>query len=80
MDASLMGRMKELEEENRRLKKMCAESQMSADRLRGAMQNVVRPSQRREMGGGAVEARGATIRQACTDPRQASVGQLALAA
>ncbi len=25
MDASLMARMKELEEENRRLKKMCAE-------------------------------------------------------
>ena len=38
MDASLMGRMKELEEENRRLKKMYAESQMSADILREAMQ------------------------------------------
>lgn len=37
MDASLMGRMKELEEENRRLKKMYAESQMSADILREAM-------------------------------------------
>ena len=38
MDASLMGRMKELEEENRGLKKMYAESQMSADILREAMQ------------------------------------------
>jgi putative transposase len=37
MDASLMARMKELEEENRRLKKMYAESQMSADILREAM-------------------------------------------
>lgn len=34
MDASLMGRMKELEEKNRRLKKMVAESQMSANILR----------------------------------------------
>lgn len=37
MDASLMARMKELEEENRRLKKMYAESQMSADILREAI-------------------------------------------
>jgi putative transposase len=37
MDASLMGRMKELEEENRRLKKMYSESQMSTDILREAM-------------------------------------------
>ena len=37
MDASLMARMKELEEENRRLKKMYAESQMSADILKEAL-------------------------------------------
>jgi putative transposase len=37
MDASLMARMKELEEENRRLKKMYAESQMQADVLKEAM-------------------------------------------
>ena len=37
MDASLMSRMKELEEENRRLKKMYAESQMSADILKEAL-------------------------------------------
>jgi len=37
MDASLMKRMKELEEENRRLKKMYAESQMSADLLKEAL-------------------------------------------
>lgn len=37
MDASFMTRMKELEEENRCLKKMCAESQMDAEILREAM-------------------------------------------
>ncbi len=37
MDASMMSRMKELEEENRRLKKMYAESQMSADLLKEAL-------------------------------------------
>ena len=31
MDASLMKRMKELEEENRRLKKMYAEEKLKAD-------------------------------------------------
>jgi putative transposase len=34
MDASLMSRIKELEDENRRLKKMYAEAQMSADVLK----------------------------------------------
>lgn len=37
MDVSMMTRMKELEEENRRLKKMYAESQMDAEILREAM-------------------------------------------
>ncbi len=37
MDASMMGRLKELEEQNRRLKKMYAESQMQADVLKEAM-------------------------------------------
>ena len=31
MDASMMKRMKELEEENRRLKKMCAEERLKAE-------------------------------------------------
>jgi putative transposase len=31
MDASLMARMKELEDENRRLKKMCAEERLKAE-------------------------------------------------
>ncbi len=37
MDASMMSRLKELEEENRRLKKMYAESKMDAEILREAL-------------------------------------------
>jgi len=37
MDASLMSRMKELEDENRRLKKLYVEAQLSADLLREAL-------------------------------------------
>lgn len=37
LDASLMSRMKVLEDENRRLKKMYAEAQMSADVLKEAL-------------------------------------------
>jgi len=37
MDVPLMKRMKELEEENRRLKKMYAESKMDAEILREAL-------------------------------------------
>ena len=37
MEVSMVGRMKELEEENRRLKKMYADAQLSADLLKEAM-------------------------------------------
>lgn len=37
MDASMMSRRKELEDENRRLKKMYAEAQTSADILKEAL-------------------------------------------
>lgn len=37
MDVSMMSRLKELEEENRRLKKMYAESKMDAEVLREAL-------------------------------------------
>jgi len=37
MDASLMSHLKELQDENRRLKKMYAEAQLSADLLKEAM-------------------------------------------
>lgn len=38
MDTSLMARMKELEEENRRLKKMYAEERLKAEIVQEAMQ------------------------------------------
>ena len=41
MEASMVSRMKELEEENRRLKKMYAEAQMSADILKEALSKNV---------------------------------------
>jgi putative transposase len=37
MDASLMSQLKELQDENRRLKKMCAAPQLSAELLKEAM-------------------------------------------
>ena len=37
MDASMLSRVKELEEENRRLKKMYAEAQLSAELLKEAL-------------------------------------------
>lgn len=37
MDASLMSQLKELQDENRRLKKMYAEAQLNADLLKEAM-------------------------------------------
>ena len=37
MEVSMVGRMKELEEENRRLKKMYVEAQLSADLLKEAL-------------------------------------------
>ena len=66
MDASIMAKLKELEDENRRLKKMYAEAQMSVDILKEA-KKVVRPSQRREMARWAIQSRGQSIRRACVD-------------
>jgi len=50
MDASLMKRMKELEDENRRLKKMYAEEKVKSEIVKEALEKkVVKPSHRREM-------------------------------
>jgi putative transposase len=38
MDASMMKRLKELEDENRRLKKMCAEEKLKAEIAREAIE------------------------------------------
>lgn len=46
----MMSKLRELEDENRRLKKMYAEAQVSADILKEALaKKVVGPSLRREM-------------------------------
>lgn len=45
MDASLMARLRESEEENRRFKKMYAEERLMAE----IIQEAVKPSRRREM-------------------------------
>jgi len=37
MDTSMMAKLKELEEENRRLKKMCAEERLKAEIIQEAM-------------------------------------------
>ncbi|HPR07496.1 MAG TPA: IS3 family transposase [Denitromonas sp.] len=66
MDVSMVARMKELEEENRRLKKMYADSQLSAELLKEALgKKMVRPSQRREMARAVVADGRTSIRHAC---------------
>lgn len=57
MDASMVSQLKELQDENPRLKKMYADAQLSAELLKEALsKKMVRPSQRREMAGRAVQA------------------------
>ncbi|MCG9060231.1 IS3 family transposase [Laribacter hongkongensis] len=66
MDASLMARLKELEAENARLKKMYAEERLKAGIVKEALgKKVVKPSRRREMAHQAVQRRGTSIRVAC---------------
>ncbi|CAB3697150.1 IS3 family transposase ISShfr8 [Achromobacter pestifer] len=64
MDARLMTRMKELDAENARLKKMYAEERLKAEILKEAIEKVVRPSHRREMAMRAVRERAVTVRLA----------------
>ncbi|QVQ24724.1 IS3 family transposase [Achromobacter deleyi] len=66
MDVSLMARMKELEAENARLRKMYVEEKLKAEIVTEALgKKVVRPSRRREMAQRAVQDRGVSIRMAC---------------
>jgi putative transposase len=63
---SLMARMKELEDENRRLKKMYAEERLKAeDRCGGSGKKVVKPSRRREMAQHYVAAGRLSVKVAC---------------
>jgi len=66
MDMSLMKRMKELEDENRRLKRMYAEEKLKAEIAREAIEKkVVRPSRRKEMAQRASEEYNVSIRMVC---------------
>ncbi|MCV6623820.1 MAG: IS3 family transposase [Cellvibrionaceae bacterium] len=66
MDASMMKRLKELEDENRRLKKMYAEERLKAELRQEALEGkVVKPSRRKEMAQRAVTKHGISIRFAC---------------
>ncbi|MBG5913900.1 IS3 family transposase, partial [Providencia stuartii] len=66
MDASMMTRLKELEEENRRLKKMYAEERLKAEIIQEAMgKKVVKPSHRKRMAQEAVKIRNISVRFAC---------------
>lgn len=49
IDASMMTRLKELEEESRRLKTVHAEECLKAEVLKEAIEKVVKPSPLREM-------------------------------
>ncbi|MCF2133409.1 MULTISPECIES: IS3 family transposase [Mycetohabitans] len=66
MDVSLMARMKELEVENARLRKMVVEEKIKAEIVSEALaKKGLRPSRRREMALHAVSSRGISIRLAC---------------
>ncbi|MEO9629023.1 MAG: IS3 family transposase [Sulfitobacter sp.] len=66
MDASLISEMKDMAEENRRLKRMYAEMSMQNDLLKEALgKKPLRPSHRREMAMNAVEQYGVSIALAC---------------
>ena len=61
MDVSMISRMKELDEENWCLKKMFLEESSRPRSWRRLSENVVRPSQRREMAKTAVTKHGGCI-------------------
>ncbi|MDR5785284.1 IS3 family transposase [Caballeronia sp. LP003] len=68
MDVSLMARMKELEAENARLRKMYVEEKIKAEIVAEALaKKGLRPSTRREMAKDAVARRGVSIRLACEE-------------
>ncbi|WP_122883346.1 IS3 family transposase [Burkholderia pseudomallei] len=66
MDASMMSRMKELEAENARLRKMYIEEKLKAEIASEApAKKVLKPSRRREMAKRVVQQRRVSIRVAC---------------
>ena len=60
-----MARMKELEDENPRMKKMHAEERLKAEIVAEALTKMVAPSQRRETAQWVVAQRSAIVRLPC---------------
>jgi len=65
MDVSMMSRVKELEAENVRPKKMYAVAQLQANVLKKSCKKVARPSRRREMAGQEVKSGRMSTRLVC---------------
>ena len=66
MDTSLMTRLKELEQENRRLKKMYAEERLKAEIVQEALQKkVVKPAARKQLAMQAKTERNLSPRLVC---------------
>ncbi|MCP1573971.1 putative transposase [Herbaspirillum rubrisubalbicans] len=66
MDVSMMARMKELEAENARLRKMYIEEKLKAEIVAETLEKkLVRPSRRSEMAKRFVQERGVPIKLAC---------------
>lgn len=61
----MMARMKELEAENARLRKMYIEEKLKAEIVAEALEKLVRPSRRSEMAKRFVQERGVPIKLAC---------------
>ena len=65
MDVSMVSRLKELEDENRRLKNVCRSAMTSRCTQGGDGKKVVKPSSRREMAISVVQTSHLSIRAAC---------------
>lgn len=65
MDASIVKRLKELEDKNNRLKKMYAEEKLISDVCKEGFESVVTPFQRNEMAERAKAEFDVSIRVAC---------------
>ena len=65
MDLPMIIKLKELEQENSRLKKMYAEERLNLRFSRKYWKKVVKPSQRREMARIAVQNKSISVQMAC---------------
>jgi len=66
MDASLMKRMRELEDESRRSKNMYLEEKLIAEIARGSSKKFVKPARRRGLAKQVESEYGISVRVACS--------------